>query len=217
MAELLEDIGHNVRRLREEKGWNQVELSFHADTSPSIVSLIENGKRNPSTATLAKIAGALGVEVVELFPKGGARPPLEEHQLSGVPGALETYMRRRAKEHDKEVRDPESPFFRNATTAALWVESVSKEARMWAEWVLDHTETLAPPAENLLDMQAWSNAFKLLGHRLTFNQVIRRAEKRIAAMADKPDELALKRMERAQAETKESFRRLEEWSRAASG
>ena len=71
MTELLESIGHNIRRLRDEKGWNQTELGFHADTSPSIISLIENGKRNPSTATLAKIAGALGVEVVDLFPKGG--------------------------------------------------------------------------------------------------------------------------------------------------
>ena len=69
MAELLEDIGHNIRGLREQKGWNQTELGFYADTSPSIISLIENGKRNPSTATLAKIARALGVEVVDLFPK----------------------------------------------------------------------------------------------------------------------------------------------------
>src|SRR5829696_1585635 len=76
MVELLESIGHNIRRLRDEKGWNQTELGFHADTSPSIISLIENGKRNPSTATLAKIAGALGVEVVDLFPK--AQPPLPD-------------------------------------------------------------------------------------------------------------------------------------------
>jgi len=73
MAELLESIGLNLRRLREEKGWNQTELGFRADTSPSIISLIENGKRNPSTATLAKIAGALDVEVADLFPKGGRR------------------------------------------------------------------------------------------------------------------------------------------------
>jgi transcriptional regulator with XRE-family HTH domain len=69
MAELLEAIGHNIRRLRDEKGWNQTELGFRAGASPSIISLIENGKRNPSTATLAKIADALGVEVVDLFPK----------------------------------------------------------------------------------------------------------------------------------------------------
>src|SRR5829696_2160546 len=75
MTELLESIGHNIRRLRDEKGWNQTELGFHADTSPSIISLIENGQRTPSTATLAKIAGALGVEVVDLFPKAAAPPP----------------------------------------------------------------------------------------------------------------------------------------------
>jgi len=75
MAELLENIGHNVRRLREAKGWNQTELGFRADTSPSIISLIENGKRNPSTNTLAKIAGALGVEAADLFPKAPAPSP----------------------------------------------------------------------------------------------------------------------------------------------
>jgi transcriptional regulator with XRE-family HTH domain len=75
MTELLESIGHNIRRLRDERGWNQTELGFRADASPSIISLIENGKRNPSTATLAKIAGALDVEVVDLFPKATAPPP----------------------------------------------------------------------------------------------------------------------------------------------
>src|ERR671910_1166792 len=84
MAELLEDIGHNIRRLREQKGWNQTELGFHADASPSIISLIENGKRNPSTTTLAKIAGALGVEVVDLFPKAQPRL-LEAFAVGGQP------------------------------------------------------------------------------------------------------------------------------------
>ncbi len=82
MADLLKSIGHNIRRLREEKDWNQTELGFHADTSPSIISLIENGKRNPSTATLAKIAGALGVEVADLFPKASAPPSPEPEKVS---------------------------------------------------------------------------------------------------------------------------------------
>jgi transcriptional regulator with XRE-family HTH domain len=83
MAELLEAIGHNIRRLRDEKGWNQTELGFRAGASPSIISLIENGKRNPSTATLAKIAEALGVEVVDLFPKGQRSSP-EPTLLNGL-------------------------------------------------------------------------------------------------------------------------------------
>ena len=83
MAELLEAIGHNIRRLRDEKGWNQTELGYRAGASPSIISLIENGKRNPSTATLAKIAEALGVEVVDLFPKGQRSSP-EPTLLNGL-------------------------------------------------------------------------------------------------------------------------------------
>jgi transcriptional regulator with XRE-family HTH domain len=83
MAELLEAIGHNIRRLRDEKGWNQTELGYRAGASPSIISLIENGKRNPSTATLAKIAEALGVEVVDLFPKGRRSSP-EPSLLDGL-------------------------------------------------------------------------------------------------------------------------------------
>jgi transcriptional regulator with XRE-family HTH domain len=78
MTGLLEGIGHNIRRLRDEKGWNQTELGYRSDTSPSIISLVENGKRNPSTATLAKIARALDVEVVDLFPKKAQAPlPLD--------------------------------------------------------------------------------------------------------------------------------------------
>src|SRR5215217_1612758 len=84
MTELLEEIGHNIRRLRDERGWNQTELGFHADTSPSIISLIENGKRNPSTATLMKIARALGVEVVDLFPKAQRRSSPEPTLLNGL-------------------------------------------------------------------------------------------------------------------------------------
>ena len=99
MAELLEAIGHNIRRLRDEKGWNQTELGFRAGASPSIISLIENGKRNPSTATLAKIAEALGVEVVDLFPKGpnSSREPtlldgLEEERRSRYLNAWRAFV-----------------------------------------------------------------------------------------------------------------------------
>ncbi len=60
-----------VRELREERGWNQTVLGYHAGLSPSQISLIETGKRNPSAETLQGIATALGVEVGDLFPKVG--------------------------------------------------------------------------------------------------------------------------------------------------
>jgi transcriptional regulator with XRE-family HTH domain len=72
------EVGKEIRRLREAKGWGQTKLAAAADMAVSGVSQIENGHRNPNSATLIKLAGALGVEVADLFPKGQAPLPLEE-------------------------------------------------------------------------------------------------------------------------------------------
>ncbi len=63
------DVGKEVRRLREAKGWGQTKLAAAADMAVSGVSQIENGRRNPNSATLIKLAKALEVEVADLFPK----------------------------------------------------------------------------------------------------------------------------------------------------
>ena len=68
-----------VKRLRQKREWNQTELAYHAGLAPSVISQIENGKRDPSSRTLRKLAEALGVEVGDLFPKGQAPlPSLED-------------------------------------------------------------------------------------------------------------------------------------------
>jgi transcriptional regulator with XRE-family HTH domain len=63
-------VGHEVKRLREERGWSQAKLAVEADMSVSGVSMIENGQRNLTTTTLAKLANAFSVEMADLFPKG---------------------------------------------------------------------------------------------------------------------------------------------------
>ncbi len=65
-------IGREVKRLRDARGWSQAKLAVEADMSVSGVSMIENGQRNLTTATLGKLAGALGVEIGDLFPKASA-------------------------------------------------------------------------------------------------------------------------------------------------
>jgi transcriptional regulator with XRE-family HTH domain len=67
-----------VRRLRQERGWNQTELAFRSRLAPSVISQIENGKRDPSAGTLKKLAKALEVEVADLFPKAQSPLPFEE-------------------------------------------------------------------------------------------------------------------------------------------
>ena len=69
-----------VRELREERGWNQTVLGYHAGLSTSQISLIETGKRNPSAETLQGIATALSVEVGDLFPK--VLSPQPEHKAA---------------------------------------------------------------------------------------------------------------------------------------
>jgi transcriptional regulator with XRE-family HTH domain len=64
-----------VRRLRLAREWNQTELAYHAGLAPSVISQIENGKRNPTARTLRKLAKALEVEVSDLFPKEQAPLP----------------------------------------------------------------------------------------------------------------------------------------------
>jgi|SRR5215207_10584372 transcriptional regulator with XRE-family HTH domain len=68
-------VGREVKRLREARGWSQTRLAGEAGMSASGVSMIENGHRNLSTETLAKLAKALGVEVRDLFPLGQPRLP----------------------------------------------------------------------------------------------------------------------------------------------
>jgi transcriptional regulator with XRE-family HTH domain len=72
------DVGKEIRRLREARGWSQAKLAGASNMGTSGISQIETGARNPSAATLSKIAEALGVEIRDLFPLGQAPLPLEE-------------------------------------------------------------------------------------------------------------------------------------------
>ncbi len=65
-------IGEEVRRRREGLGLTGAQLAARAGMAPSAVSQIETGKRTPSSASVMKLATALGVEVGALYPKGQA-------------------------------------------------------------------------------------------------------------------------------------------------
>jgi putative transcriptional regulator len=75
----LEVLVREVRRLREELGWTQAELAYHAGLAPSVISEIETGKRDPGAGTLKKLASGLGVAVPKLFERSDplkVEPPL---------------------------------------------------------------------------------------------------------------------------------------------
>ncbi|MFH1365775.1 MAG: helix-turn-helix transcriptional regulator [Patescibacteria group bacterium] len=62
-----EKLGKNLKRIRTTKGISQGKISRTLEVDKSFVSNIENGKTNPTLATIAKIAKAIGVSVGELM------------------------------------------------------------------------------------------------------------------------------------------------------
>lgn len=62
-----EKLGENLKRIRTLKGISQGDIARSLEVSRGFISTIENGKTNPTLATIAKLAKAVGVSVDELL------------------------------------------------------------------------------------------------------------------------------------------------------
>ena len=62
-----EIFGKLLQEQRKAKNISQEKLAKLADLDRTFISLIENGKRNPTFTTILKICSALEIEPSELF------------------------------------------------------------------------------------------------------------------------------------------------------
>jgi len=60
-------LGRNLKRIRMAKSISQGDISRALEVHKGYISNIENGKLNPTLATIAKLAKAIGVSVNELL------------------------------------------------------------------------------------------------------------------------------------------------------
>lgn len=60
-------LGENLRTWRAKKNMSQGDLATALNVDRAYISNIENGRMNPTLATLEKIAGALGISTSELL------------------------------------------------------------------------------------------------------------------------------------------------------
>jgi transcriptional regulator with XRE-family HTH domain len=60
-------FGKNVRKYRQQRKLTQEQLAFEAGIDLTYVGGIERGKRNPSLLVMARIADALGVQLLKFL------------------------------------------------------------------------------------------------------------------------------------------------------
>jgi len=60
-------LGKNLKRIRTEKGISQSDISRNLKVHKGYISNIENGKVNPTLATITRLAKAVGVSISELL------------------------------------------------------------------------------------------------------------------------------------------------------
>lgn len=160
------ELGREIRRLREARGWGQTKLAAAADMAVSGVSQIENGHRNPNSATLIKLARALDVDVADLFPKGQAPLPLEDALPLDDAPPLEELHDKAGCETDWLVRDegswqaawPRDPRPREAMQR---VRETSTEFAKLKRLLVEQERHLRPSQRGLSGpyQQAWRRFF----------------------------------------------------------
>lgn len=67
MSDLVTRFGLAVQAARRERGWAQDELSEASGLERTYISGLERGRRNPTLATLERIAAALGRPLADLI------------------------------------------------------------------------------------------------------------------------------------------------------
>ena len=66
LVTLKKSIGSRIRSRRNDLRISQEDLAFRAELTPTYLSQLENGKRNPSLELLCRLCSVLEMDLVEL-------------------------------------------------------------------------------------------------------------------------------------------------------
>lgn len=106
---LLIDMGERIKSRRKQIGLSQIELAQKVGyTSKSTISLIENGKRDISSAQLKKIATALDTTVDYLMGLDeiiDIRIEYDEETVKRLQNIFSTYYDKLTEENKKNAED----------------------------------------------------------------------------------------------------------------
>lgn len=131
-----------VRRIRKGRGWSQERTAAEAGIDRVTLVHIETGRSSPTVETLQKLAGALGVEVADFFPRAQGTLFASDDSSAG--------------------RDAGAPAGGAARVLADWAESLSsrgEEARFrWRREAAELERTRNVGSALTLDREAQAEA-----------------------------------------------------------
>ena len=94
-------LGPRIAALRRSAGWSQAELAQRLQVSPSAVGMYEQGRREPSAATLVAMSQAFGVSTDYLLTGRPLNPPdqqaLSRTLLGSLEGSVDRHRRRKSE------------------------------------------------------------------------------------------------------------------------
>jgi len=67
MTDISSKLGQNMKRIRAKKKMSQGDIARALEVDRGYISNIESGNKNPTLATMQKLADALGVSADELL------------------------------------------------------------------------------------------------------------------------------------------------------
>jgi transcriptional regulator with XRE-family HTH domain len=213
LSKIASGLGIPIGELLEEPSSPEAPAPTSSTNPPSGSAAIEAGQQSVEAAPPS--AEEVDTRIKE--PMASPSFSVAGEKIEGLhfgSDAVESFIEHRVKAYEEELEDSNSPHFRTATAAALWAETLQREANMLAGLGLEEVRPYFKNTRHRSSEERGWAAVEALKHiarrRSAFKDLLMRADERIAAMHDSPDVLAQKRLEQAQKEAEESKRQFEE-------
>jgi transcriptional regulator with XRE-family HTH domain len=213
LSKIAKGLGVSIGELLEEPASPKAPAAT-SSTNPQSSSAVTEAEQQSMEAASPQ-AEEVDTRIKELMASpsfSAAKEKIEGWHFGS--DAVESFIDHRVKAYEEELEDPHSPHFRTATAAALWAETLQREANMLARLGL---EEVRPYLKNIsrmsIEERGWAAVVTLkhIGRRRSaFENLLMRANELIAAMHDQPDVVAQKRLEKAQQRAEENQRQINE-------
>lgn len=99
------EIGKRINELRTIRNIKSGDLAKEVGISPTFLSYLENGTKNPSLDTLQKICNALDVTLGEFFSSENAKLPKDLQELIQNVKVLKPHQLKTLNEFLKSLMD----------------------------------------------------------------------------------------------------------------